>query len=248
MGTTLEDAIRTLYGASHDQFVAERKRLSTELKSAGDKAGAAQLAKLPRPSVSAWVVNQLWRRERDAFESLLGAAERVRAGDLAAAGPHRDALAKLRSLAADLLHEAGHAAHEATLRRVGTTLAGLAANGGFAPDPPGALGADRDPPGFETAGFTETVQNSPAIQARAAAARQNALEQAERRKRELEQARKEAERQRLQKELEGAERAVSARARELERAKKELAMAEAAYGEAVAAKGELAAQLAALSE
>jgi hypothetical protein len=237
-----------LYGASHDQFVAERKRLSTELKSTGDKAGAAQLAKLPRPSVSVWAVNQLWRRERDAFEALLSAAERVRAGDLAAAGPHRDALAKLRALAADLLHEAGHAAQEATLRRVGTTLAALAANGGFAPDPPGALRADRDPPGFETAGFAETVEASSSSQSRAASARQDAMERAERRKRELEQARREAERQRLQNELQAAERATSARASELERAKKELARAEAAYTEVLTAKGELAARIAALTE
>jgi hypothetical protein len=47
------------------------------------------------------------------------------------------------------LRAAGNAASEATLRRVTTTLSALAATGGFAPDPSGALSADRDPPGFE---------------------------------------------------------------------------------------------------
>jgi hypothetical protein len=151
---TYADAVATLYQSSQEAFVTERKRLAAELKTGGDKTGAAQLSKLGRPSLSAWAVNQLWWRARPLFEELLGSSARLRRGDRSASGTHRDALAALRTRAAALLSEGGHAATDATLRRVTTTLAALAAAGGFEPEPPGALSADRDPPGFETlAGF-----------------------------------------------------------------------------------------------
>lgn len=155
MARSYEDTVAELYQAPHAAFIGERKRLAGELKAAGDKAAATRLGKLPRPSISVWVVNQLWWHARDAFEALFETAETLRAGQLKASGPHREAIAKLRARAAAILADAGHAAQrtatEATLRRVTTTLAALAAAGSFEPDLPGALAADRDPPGFEAA-------------------------------------------------------------------------------------------------
>lgn len=153
MAVSYDDAVTELHQAPHTAFVTERKRLAGELKTAGDKEGAARLAKLPRPPVSAWVVNQLWWHARDAFEAMLAGAERLRAGDLGAAAAHREAIGKLRARAAAILADAGHAGSEVVLRRVTTTLAAIAAAGGFAPEPAGALGEDRDPPGFETMGI-----------------------------------------------------------------------------------------------
>jgi hypothetical protein len=153
MAATFDEAVAALYQAPHEAFVAERKRLAGELKAAGDKAGAARFAKLNRPPISAWAVNQLWWQARADVEKLLAAAARLKKGDQSAAGPRRDALAALRAHAATLLERGGHSANEATLRRVTTTLSALAAAGGFDPDPAGALGADRDPPGFDMAGL-----------------------------------------------------------------------------------------------
>src|SRR5215471_10899698 len=153
MSTTYEDAVSTLYRSSVETFVAERKRLAAELKTAGDKAGAARLAKLARPSVSAWTVNQLFWQARDVFDELLAAGQRLRGGDLAASQAHREAMAKLRARAALLLEGSAHAATESTLRRVMNSLSALAASGGFDPDPPGALAEDRQPPGFDLAGM-----------------------------------------------------------------------------------------------
>jgi hypothetical protein len=153
MAGTYEDAVDELFRAPHANFVAERKRLAAELKAAGDKTGATTLGKLGRPPISAWSVNQLWRKAPAEFEVLFETAQRIRAGDLGATAAHRDALAALRSRAATILADAGNAANEATLRRVVTTLSALAARGGFAPDLPGALSDDRDPPGFEAAGI-----------------------------------------------------------------------------------------------
>jgi hypothetical protein len=152
-----EDAVEALFRVSLEQFVAERKRLAAELKTAGDRSGAARLAKLTRPSVSAWVVDQLWWRARRAFDALFETAERVRRGDFGANAAHRDAVANLRAQATQILGDTHHGASEATLRRVMQTLSALAAAGGWAPDTPGALSTDRDPPGFEAIGLGNVI-------------------------------------------------------------------------------------------
>jgi hypothetical protein len=148
-----DSAVAELYQAPHASFVEERKRLAADLKASGDKAGAAQLAKLGRPPISAWVVNQLWWHARDAFDALFASAARLRDGDLGATAAHREALTNLRVRATAMLSDAGHGTTETTLRRVSQTLSALAAIGSFEPDPPGALSADRDPPGFEAVGI-----------------------------------------------------------------------------------------------
>jgi len=149
-----DDAVASLFQVPLDQFVTERKRLAGELKAAGDKTGAAKLGKLARPPISAWVVDQLWWHTRAAFEALFETARRLRNGERDATAAHRDALTKLRVQATKILTEAGHGATEATLRRVTLTLSALAAAGGWDPDLPGALSADRDPPGFEAIGIS----------------------------------------------------------------------------------------------
>lgn len=152
-----DDAVASLYQAPIDQFVAERKRLAGELKAAGDKDGAARLTKLARPPISAWVVDQLWWQARDAFDELFETAQRLRDGKLDAMTAHRDAIAKLRAEATKILASADHTVNEATLRRVTQTLSALAASGGWEPDPPGALSADREPPGFEAIGVSNEI-------------------------------------------------------------------------------------------
>jgi hypothetical protein len=169
MATSFEQAVEALYRAPHDAFVAERKRLASELKAGGDKAGAARLAKLGRPPISAWAVNQLWWQEREGVERLLAIGARLRRGDQSAASARRDVLGALRARAGVLLEQGGHAVNEGTLRRVSTTLSALAAAGGFDPDPPGALSADRDPPGFDLAAGGASVGGASADIAPAAA-------------------------------------------------------------------------------
>ena len=149
MGVVEETAIESLFRAPLEQFVALRKQLASELKSAGAAEAAKRFAKLKRPTVSVWAVNQLWWHERAAFDALFAEARRIGAGDLSGQSEHRRALGHLREAARRLLGAAGHPATEATLRRITTTLGSLAALGGFEPDRPGALTQDRDPPGFE---------------------------------------------------------------------------------------------------
>jgi hypothetical protein len=200
---TLAEAIATLYRGPLDGFVAERKRLAAELKAAGDKAGAAELAKRARPTVSAWTVDQLHWRARAEMDAMFASAARLREGKLDATAAHRDALSALRARAAEILREAEHAPTEATLRRIATTLSALAAAGGWDPDPPGALAADRDPPGF--AGVS-VIAPPPAPK--------QTDEEARRRKDEA-RARTKAERDRLQFQLNAARATVAELERQL---------------------------------
>jgi hypothetical protein len=111
------------------------------------------LAKLPRPSLTAWAVNQLWWQARAAFGDLFETAEQVRAGKAPASGAHRQAVSKLTARAKQLLEAHEHGSNEATLRRITMTLSALAATGNWEPEQPGMLAKDLDPPGFEAFGI-----------------------------------------------------------------------------------------------
>lgn len=138
-----------LYGTPLSRFTAERKRLADALRAEGERALATRVGALARPTLGAWVVNQLWRRRRDDMEELFAAGQRMRAGEPGAWQEQRAALARLSAAAGDVLRGDKHAASPATLRRVTANLLALSAQGSFAPDAAGRLVADRDPPGFE---------------------------------------------------------------------------------------------------
>jgi len=249
---TYAEAVATLHQVSLNEFVSERKRLASELKAGGDTDGAARLAKLPRPPVSAWAVNQLWWRERAMFERLIDAAELVKSGERDASRLHRDALAELRERAAQLLRSSGNAASETTLRRVTTTLSAVAASGGFEPDLPGALSADRDPPGFETVllGAASASPDRPRVTnaeaSRDEEAERRKAEQAERERQRAEREKRQAERERLTKARREAGDVAETRRRDVQRLRDELARAEQSLDEAEALLKRVDEQLAAL--
>lgn len=243
-----DDAVTTLYQAAFSDFVAERKRLAAELKAAGDKPGAAQLLKLQRPPISAWVVNQLWWQQQAEFVELIDVAARVKVGDREAAKAHREALAKLRELAAQILREGGNAATEATLRRVTTSVSAIAANGGFAPDAAGALSADRDPPGFESLGFAVggTARATPPPEKPKDDTAARKAEAEKRRAEEQERARRAAERERLSGALRDAHALQATQKREVGRLRGELEDAEQSLKETQALLARIERELASL--
>jgi hypothetical protein len=257
-----ELALQQLHQVPLASFVAERKRLAAALCAEGDEAGAARIAKYPKPPTSVWVVNQLYWRARDAFDALLAAAARLHGSDRGAVPAHRDALATLRRIAADLLKDAGYAVSDETLRRVTTTLAAIAAAGDFAPDPPGALSADRDPPGFETVSLTvqpmhgeqkTSGSESPSSVAGRERGRSEALvraaEERQRKQREaVERARRQAERSRLQSALRAATAEVRTRERARALLERQLREAESAASAAQEQIEDLERQLAELDE
>jgi hypothetical protein len=259
------DLVSQLYRSAPDQFVAERKRLAAELKASGDKENAKRLEKLPRPSLSAWAVNQLWWQARSDFDELFASAARLRTGDLGATRSLRDARERLRVRAGELLHAGSHAVTDTVLRRVGNTLASLAASGSFDPDLPGALAADRDAPGFEATGLSDMLAAAAAAPPLAAApapappqpkpkqadleaehARQEALRREEQRREEQRRAAALVARRELEAELQRARAAVETHLRAVERTRVALAAEEQALERARKAAGELEAKLAAL--
>ena len=257
-----DDAVAALYQAPQAEFVAERKRLAAELKAAGDKAGAAKLAKLSRPTISAWTVNQLWWQARDDFDALFESADKLRKGDLRASGEHRELMSKLRQRASAILSDAGHGATESTLRRITTTLAALAASGGFDPDPPGTLASDRDPPGFEAVGIAADVPverddkpEPPKAKAKAKEPddkaareaeekREQAEAAAERRRKEQAETKRRAEIRQLENSIASAKTEVERKQKDLDRLQKAVESAQAAVEKSRATVDELEAKLA----
>jgi hypothetical protein len=259
MAPSYDGAVEALYRGPLDAFVAERKRLASELKAGGDKEAAARLIKLGRPSISAWVVNQLFWHDRDAFDKLLATAARLRRGEHDAGAEHQRALSALRQLAASRLASAGHAAPESTLRRVTTTLSAVAVAGGFDPDPAGALVADRDPPGFDALALstsTSAPQRDEAMDRDKSAREQAKLEReraeqeqkrlAEQRRRDEERARKRAERERLEAAVIAAQAEAAGHQRDAERLRRELNAAENKLEKSMAALARLKEALEAL--
>lgn len=153
----IDPAAEELYGVPLSRFTAERKRLADALRVDGDRSLAARVAALARPTLPAWVVNRLWREEREAMVELFAAGQRMRAGEPGAWQAQRAVLAGLGAAAGEILRRDKHAASPATLRRVTSTLQALSAQGSFGPDPAGRLVADRDPPGFEVLGDEEAA-------------------------------------------------------------------------------------------
>jgi hypothetical protein len=124
-----------LYGTALDRFVPERGALAKTLRAEGRREDAARVAKLRKPSVAAWAVNQLVRTQGKAVAELFAAGDALlQAHDAVVSGAGdaralRDAAAQERAAAAALVNTArglltsdGHELSPAILDRVTDTL------------------------------------------------------------------------------------------------------------------------------
>jgi chromosome segregation ATPase len=132
-------------------------------------------------------------------------------------------------------------------------LSALAASGGFAPDAPGALAVDRDPPGFEALdGFgsaAPSVVDKPretAADRRAEEAERRAAEAEQRRIEEEQRKRRLAERERLSSALRDARHLRDSQQRELSRLQAEVEAAEQTLKKSQALLDQIEAELASL--
>ena len=153
--------IDALFQLPPAEFTAARNALAGKLKKAGKEEEADRVKALPKPSLPAWAVNQLYWRHRKAFDQLIEAGERFRKAQSAQLsgknadmrGPldaRREALSELTRLAAAVLKQSGHNATPELTRRITTTLEAIATYGAHPGAPPaGRLTDDIDPPGFE---------------------------------------------------------------------------------------------------
>src|SRR5262252_8409186 len=130
--------VDALFKVPLDEFTAARNALAAQLKKASRQAEASEVKALAKPSVSAWVVNQLYWRHRKSFDRLIEAGDRLRRAKTSQltsdAGralivSRREAVTSLAELAAEILHEGDHGAARDLLRRVTSTLEALSSYG-----------------------------------------------------------------------------------------------------------------------
>lgn len=158
----LDDELKRLHGLPLGEFTAARNALAKQLDKAGKKKEADEVKALPKPTPSAWVVNQLFARETGKMDRLLGAGERARAAQreaVAGAGAERlretlaaarDVAEELRQRAVAILSQEGRAPSRVVTDRVATNLQALAFSPAAAEEASrGWLSRDLDPPGFE---------------------------------------------------------------------------------------------------
>jgi hypothetical protein len=124
-----------LYGLPLDRFTPERNALARELRNAGERDRAAEVAALRKPSVPAWAVNQLVRTQKRAIGELFQAGDGLRhahdevlagRGDgsslRAAVERERQAVESLIQSADGLLTSDGHELSPTIIDRVADTL------------------------------------------------------------------------------------------------------------------------------
>jgi len=151
--------IDRLYQLPLDEFTSARNAL------AKGSANAAEIRALTKPPVAAWAVNQLYWRDRRAWDALVDAAENLRrankavlagkSGDVRAAGAAHDAAVQdaLKATLAQLA-EGGHPVTDATRQSILNTLRALPAD-----ERPGRLTRALQPGGFEMlAGLSITAR------------------------------------------------------------------------------------------
>jgi hypothetical protein len=134
----LDDQIDHLYQLPLDEFTAARNALAKD-------SGASEIKKLEKPNLAAWTVNQLYWRNRKAYDEVTKAAERMRAAykqmlagktaDVRGAEEiHGEALREAKQAARKILEDGGHPNPDAVMMPVAETLDALPGA-----EPPGRL-------------------------------------------------------------------------------------------------------------
>jgi hypothetical protein len=221
-----------LFAVPLEDFVAERKRVAKELRDAGDRDAAAQVAKLPKPTPPAWALNRLAREEPETVGEWLDAAEELREvsanpgpGLREAMAEHRDATRRLLTAARDRTRPGGRALSEPMLERVRALLQAATAD----PEQAEALRAGRIVEGGDGEAVTLPAgdeQPAPRTSTRTARDASRAAKEREAEREAERKAKEQAER------LTELERHVKAAEEELERLRDEAAERDAAAAEA----------------
>jgi hypothetical protein len=149
-----------LYGLPLDEFTAARNALAKELRAAGDRERATEVAALRRPTVAAWALNQLARQAPDQISTALEASDALRAAIEAAVGGDRShvreaeraeraAVRETTDAAARLLHSVDRAPTDAVRQKITDTVKAAAQDPSVADAlRAGRLSTDHRPQGF----------------------------------------------------------------------------------------------------
>jgi outer membrane biosynthesis protein TonB len=105
----LDAAADALYALPRDEFTPARDDRVRAAKAAGDKSLAGQLGKLRRPTVAAWLVNNLARRRPEELAELAALGETMRTAHQRLDGP---ALRRLSEQRRELVNALGRSIRE----------------------------------------------------------------------------------------------------------------------------------------
>jgi len=224
MKDNLENEIDALFVLPLADFTGARNALAARLKKDGRADDAERVKSLRKPPVSAWVVNQLYWRHREAFDRLLATGDQAsqlsgKAVDLRESrDARRESLNQLSRLAAALLRKAGHNPTPEISRRIDTTLEAISAYASLPGSPyPGRLTDDVDPPGFDA--LAALISDVPTPKRQKNAAGETRIAQAKASLRDAEQALKQA--RAIAEETDAARKKAAAVKREAERLMRE---------------------------
>jgi hypothetical protein len=133
----LSGALDRLYAAPFEAFLALRKELAVSLRAAGDAEAARTVTAAPKPTRTAWALDQIAHHRPELVEAMLSARDAAvsvqKKGEAAAI---REAIRESRARTTEVLHAArdvlvaaGFAVPVAQLRRMGETLAAASLEG-----------------------------------------------------------------------------------------------------------------------
>jgi hypothetical protein len=93
----VDEAADQLYALSPREFTAARDARAKEAKDAGDKEAAAEIKALRKPTVTAWLANQLVRQHADEVRPLLELGSALREATATLSGPQLRELSRQRN-------------------------------------------------------------------------------------------------------------------------------------------------------
>jgi hypothetical protein len=136
-GDALSGALERLYAAPFEAFLELRRELAVSLRAAGDAGAAREVAAAPKPTRTAWALDQIAHHRPELLEAMLGARDAaVSVQKKGEAASIRAAIAESRARTAEALHAArdvlvaaGFAVPVAQVRRMGETLAAASLEG-----------------------------------------------------------------------------------------------------------------------
>ena len=241
-GGALERQLDRLYGLPLGEFTPARNELAKRLRNDGEKQDAEQVAALRKPTIAAWGINQLARREKGRLADLTRAAEQLRKTQEEALRGHSPervressrafdaAIATLVEAAGPILAGEGRPATDAVRQRIGSSLRATAGDeDALELVTAGRLSEDLDPSGFGSLLSLELPQRAKPPKQVDRAREKREREETERRRldaearelrRGLEQAAREA--READRQAEAKEREQRELARQLERLEKRL--------------------------
>ena len=209
--SALDSKIDDLYQKPLEAFIESRTALAKTLSG----ADAKRVRALPKPTVVAWAVNQVYWRARPVYDAVIKSGERLRKAQIAAlegrnadirsaSDEHRRALADAVKMAERLAGSVGSSPAADALMRTFESLS-LAKT---PPEEPGRLTRPLQPAGFEAlGGIALKAPKVPAVPAKSAAAMRK--EEAARKKEEAERKKREAAVKKAEAALERARRRVA---------------------------------------